>query len=419
MYSQNVGLSVDCLDKSPILIIRNSKYYGGYVHNLHKYRENDMGSKLTKYLTSVSLTLALFGNVYADDATPITTHPTTKETDTKIDTQADIKVETQTEKPETKTDRKGDFVANIFWQSAYATTSGMNISRVCLDSLNNNSFYFDIEGGALGLCLYQKNMAEKAGFHMDGAGYYTELSVGSPSFYKLGFKFASQKTNAKANIGHDEVASDYLSFGSYWEVHLFKGKFILAGNGLYSRGLHYLNHTHRKLLGACCASFESQTIGSALSFYFPLKAIKNDRLTVMPFFRLQAVLSRHDPFTEQGARVRTFSGSPKFDEFLDTSLPFGLHSQLAFHGRFPSIWELEVAYKPSTQRQLPVVSSKLVADDGTWVSTPTNVSRRAVSVNLRNETQVLKYLNMHVDYQCDLSSSTRSHYLLAGGKLSF
>ncbi|WP_375793527.1 autotransporter outer membrane beta-barrel domain-containing protein [Chlamydia sp. 12-01] len=356
-----------------------------------------MGSKLTKYLTSISLTLALFSNVYADDADQTSTNPTTKEI-------------------EIKTDRKGDFVGNIFWQSAYAATSGMNISRVSLESLSDKSFYFDIEGGALGLCLYQQDVEEKAGFHMDGAGYYTGITFGSPSLYKIGFKFATQHTNANANIGHDEVASDYLSLGSYWEIHCFKGKFILAGNYLYTHGFHELNHTHRQLLGACYGSFESQTVGSALSFYFPLKARTNDRLTVIPFLRYQAFVSKQDKFTEEGARVRTFV-TP--DALVDVSLPFGLHNKLAFHGRCPSIWELEVAYKPTLLRQTPLVGSVLVADDGSWISSPTDVNYHAFSVNLKNETRLFKHLHINFDYQCDISSSTCSHYILGGGKLSF
>ncbi|BAE81504.1 polymorphic outer membrane protein [Chlamydia felis Fe/C-56] len=356
-----------------------------------------MGSKITKYLTSISLTFALFGNLYADDEPQPPADQTTQE----------VKI---------KTDRKGDFVANILWQNTYATTSGMNASRISLESLCDTSVYFDLEGGALGLCLNQHNMEEKSGFHMDGSGYYAGISCGSPSLYKIGVKFVSQHTNAKAHLGHDEVATDYLSLGGFWEVHGFKGRLIVVGNYLYTHGFHNLNHTHRQLIGACHASFESQTVGSALSFYFPLKARTNNRLTVIPFFRYQAFASKQNDFKEKGARVRSFV-TP--DSLVDISVPFGLHNKLAFHGYFPSLWELEVSYKPTLLRQKHLVGSVLVADDGTWISSPTEVCYHAFSINLKNETQVFKHLHINFDYQCDASSSTCSHYILAGGKLVF
>ncbi len=356
-----------------------------------------MGSKITKYLISISLTCALFTALYADDASQTSDNQPTK----------DIQI---------KTDHKGDFVSNIFWQSTYATVSGMNAFRVSLESLSDTSFYFDIEGGVLGLCLYQQNIEEKLGFHMDGAGYYTGISFGSPSLYKIGFKCVAQHANAKANVGYNEVATDYLSLGSHWQVHCFRGKLILTGNYLYTQGNHQINHTHRKLLGACYGSFESQTVGSSLACYFPLKARTNNRLTVTPFFCYQACISKQGNFKEKGARIRTFATT---EDLVDVSLPLGLHNTLVFHGCCPSLWELEVAYKPTVLRQTPLVGSVLVADNGIWISSPTEVSYHAFSINLKNDIRLLKHLHINCNYQCDISSSTCSHYLLAGGKLSF
>ncbi|AZU10432.1 autotransporter outer membrane beta-barrel domain-containing protein [Chlamydia psittaci] len=354
-----------------------------------------MISTITKYLTSISLTFALFTNLYAEDASQ------TSEVQESQDTQI-------------KTDQKGDFISNIFWQSTYATLCGMNTSKVSLESLSNRAF--NIEVGALGLCLYQKDIADKQGFHMDGAGYYAGISGESASMYKVGFHCVIQQANANANASHNEVATDYLSLGSHWQINCFRGKLILTGNYLYTQGNHQINHTHSELLGACYGSFESQTMGNTLSCYFPLKARTNHRLTVTPFLRYQAFSSKLNNFKEQGARIRTFVPSKGL---LDVSFPFGLHNTLVFQGCCPSLWELEVTYKPTVIRRTPSVSSVLVADKGMWISSPTDVSYHAFSINLKNDIRLLKHLHIKCNYQCDISSSTCSHYLLAGGKLSF
>ncbi|WP_139414782.1 autotransporter outer membrane beta-barrel domain-containing protein [Chlamydia abortus] len=362
-----------------------------------------MKSTITKYLTSISLTFALCANLYAEDTDHASEIQEIQETQ-----------DTQTQTDHIKTDHKGDFVSNIFWQSAYATTCAMHTTKVSLESPSDRAF--NIEGGALGLCLYQKDSAEKRGFHMDGGGYYLGISGESASRCKIDVRCAIQEANANANASHNEVATSYLSVGSHFQINCFQGKLILSGDCFYTEGNHRINHTNRKLLGACHGSFESQTVGSSLSCYFPLRAKTNHRLAVTPFFGYQTVSSRLNSFKEHGARIRTFVSS---ENLVDISFPFGLHNRLVFQGCCPSLWELEVAYKPNAVRRTPLVGSVLVADKNVWISSPTDVSYHAFSINFKNEIQLLKYLHINCNYHCDVSSSTCSHYLLAGGKLSF
>ncbi|AFS22108.1 autotransporter outer membrane beta-barrel domain-containing protein [Chlamydia psittaci] len=354
-----------------------------------------MKSTITKYLTSISLTFALCTNLYADDASQ------TSEIQENQDTQIQI-------------DHKSDSVSNIFWQSTYATMCGMNAGRVSVDSLSDRAF--NIEGGALGLCLYQKDDIEKRGFHMDGTGFYTGISAEAASRYKVGFHFVAQNTHAMANASHNEITTDYLSLGSQWQINCFQGKLILVGNYLYTLGNHQINPTDSQRVEDCCDAFESQTIGNSLSCYFPIKAKTNHRLTVTPFVCYQAFSSRLNKIQEQSTYLQTLLAS---DVFLDVSLPFGLHNALVFHGCCPSVWELQVAYKPTVFRTVPVVDSIVVADNSSWTSSPIDVSYHAFSINFRNNIQLLKHLHINCNYQCDISSSTCNHYLLAGGKLSF
>ncbi|WP_348663829.1 autotransporter outer membrane beta-barrel domain-containing protein [Chlamydia vaughanii] len=322
----------------------------------------------------------------------------------------------ETENLSTQMDARGQFIANAYWQSIYASRLAQLTARSYSQTLKDE-FYFDIEAGLLGLCLCQKNLEGQNGFHMDSTGLYTGLYIGRPSKYKFGLVVASQLANAKEKQGHNESETQYLSLSSHLEGHGFDGRLIVVNRNTLTVGVTDFNSTQQGLLGACYGSFNGGSAISSLYFYFPIKAKTNDRLTIMPFIGYVMSVAQQNGFEEEGVRPRVYETG---DAVLsDLSLPFGIYNKLAFRGCCPSLWEIEVSYKPTIARKDPSIGTLFVADKKYWVSQPTSVCHHNASLHLKNETQLLKFFHINLDYQCDFSSTTRSHYILGGAKLSF
>lgn len=301
--------------------------------------------------------------------------------------------------------RQGDIVANILWQSAYATTANLRSL-----SLTDTNATFSAAGHGLGLFIHQRSSKNLHGFHSHATGYAVNTTATSVTNHKISVGFSQSFSRLKESQTHNTIISHDYFAGAKFDAPFFHEKLSTFLSFAYAYTAHKLTNVK-----ASRALFHSHTLGSQLSLALSPQNVTRS-LQTTPFATLQAIHASNEAFTEEGAHARKFS---TLDPLINLSMLLGLRSSWEKSHHVPMLWELELAYVPTLYRQKPKIYTMLLSSLGTWNTFAAPVAYNALYARMKSTAKIFDYMNISIQYSGEISTSTQSHFLQAGGQLQF
>ncbi|WP_348663812.1 polymorphic outer membrane protein middle domain-containing protein [Chlamydia vaughanii] len=302
-------------------------------------------------------------------------------------------------------------IANTLWQTFYSTMSGLRSLPAATIEEENPAFEFSSQG--LGISINQRNRYGKKGFRMESGGYSVGTSSETETHHKLAFSFAQQFSRVKEKITSNKVSSRNYFAGAQIRLPWLHENIVTTGSVAYSYGDHKAKHSYKEDAKNSEGSFYTHSFAAVINCSLQANAYP---FIINPFIEAIAFRSSFSTFEETGEFIRKFS----LDRPLHTlTIPMGISTQWHQETRFSSIWHLKLAYQPLVYKKSPRVLTKLLASNGMWFSSGTQVSRSAIAANLKNETFLSSYLKIFLNYHGEFSSSTFSNYLSIGSSIIF
>lgn len=302
-------------------------------------------------------------------------------------------------------ERQGDIVASALWQSLLTTSA--NLRSLSSDKTNS---IFSASGHGLGLFIHQRGSKNLHGFHSHATGYTANTAATSVTNHKISLGFSQSFSRLKESQTQNTISSHDYFAGAKFDAPFFHEKLATFLSLAYAYTSHKLTNAK-----ASSALFHSHTLGSQLSVALSPQNVTRS-LQTTPFATLQAIHSSNEAFTEEGTYARKFA---TLDPLVNLSMLLGVRSSWENSHHVPTLWELELAYVPTLYRQKPKISTTLLSSLGTWNTFAAPVAYNALYARIKNTAQIFNYMNISIQYSGEVSSSTQSHFLQAGGQLQF
>ncbi|WP_100934650.1 polymorphic outer membrane protein middle domain-containing protein [Candidatus Chlamydia corallus] len=302
-------------------------------------------------------------------------------------------------------ERRGEFIANTLWQSAYTALAGLQ----ALPSWNEEKVLAASLQG-IGLLVHQKSREGYKGFRSHTTGYST-TSCG-----KLSLGFAQFFSKTKEQESQNRISSHTYFSGMRLGSTLLKEWVSLSLSFAYTFSSQHTHTIYHDLLkGSSDGSFYNHTLGGTLSCVF-LPQPQGHTLQIYPFITALAIRGDLATFKESGDHAREFS---THHPLTNISLPVGIRASWKTWHQVPMFWLTEISYRPTLYRQDPELHSKLLISGGTWTSHATPVAYNILAIKVRNNIQIFPKVILSLDYFADISSSTLSQYLNAASIIRF
>lgn len=302
-------------------------------------------------------------------------------------------------------ERQGDIVANILWQSAYTTTANL-----LMLSLTDANAIFSATGHGLRMFVHQRDSQHLHGFHSHTTGYALHSTVTSVTNHKISLGFSQSFSRLKESQTRNTITSHNYFTGAKFDAPFLYEKLSTFLSLAYAFASHKLVN-----VSSSQALFHSHTLGSQFSLALSPQNVTRSLQTI-PFATLQAIHASNEAFTETGSYARQFS---TLDPLINLSMLLGIRSSWENFHHVPTLWEAELAYVPTLYRQKPKISTMLLTSLGEWNTFASPVTYHAFSIRVKNTAQIFDYMNISMHYFGEISTSTQSHYLQAGGQLKF
>ncbi|KZN27738.1 polymorphic outer membrane protein middle domain-containing protein [Chlamydia pecorum] len=302
-------------------------------------------------------------------------------------------------------ERQGDIVASALWQSLLTTSANLRSL-----SSDKTSSIFSASGHGLGLFIHQRGSKNLHGFHSHATGYSANTAATSVTNHKISLSFSQSFSRLKESQTHNTISSHDYFAGAKFDAPFFHEKLSTFLSLAYAYTSHKLTNVK-----ASSALFHSHTLGSQFSLALSPQNVTRS-LQTTPFATLQAIHASNEAFTEEGTYARQFS---TLDPLVNLSMLLGVRSSWENSHHVPMLWELELAYVPTLYRQKPKISTMLLSSLGTWNTFAAPVAYNALYARMKSTAQIFDYMNISIQYSGEISSSTQSHFLQAGGQLQF
>ncbi|AGW39621.1 polymorphic membrane protein [Chlamydia pecorum P787] len=302
-------------------------------------------------------------------------------------------------------ERQGDIVASALWQSLLTTSANLRSL-----SSDKTSSIFSASGHGLGLFIHQRGSKNLHGFHSHATGYAVNTTATSVTNHKISVGFSQSFSRLKESQTQNTISSHDYFAGAKFDAPFFHEKLSTFLSLAYAYTAHKLTNVK-----ASSALFHSHTLGSQFSLALSPQNVTRS-LQTTPFATLQAIHASNEAFTEEGTYARQFS---TLDPLVNLSMLLGVRSSWENSHHVPMLWELELAYVPTLYRQKPKISTMLLSSLGTWNTFAAPVAYNALYARMKSTAKIFDYMNISIQYSGEISSSTQSHFLQAGGQLKF
>ncbi len=301
--------------------------------------------------------------------------------------------------------RQGDIVASALWQSLLTTSANLRSL-----SSDKTSSIFSASGHGLGLFIHQRGSKNLHGFHSHATGYAVNTTATSVTNHKISVGFSQSFSRLKESQTQNTISSHDYFAGAKFDAPFFHEKLATFLSLAYAYTSHKLTNVK-----ASSALFHSHTLGSQFSLALSPQNVTRS-LQTTPFATLQAIHASNEAFTEEGTYARQFS---TLDPLVNLSMLLGVRSSWENSHHVPMLWELELAYVPTLYRQKPKISTMLLSSLGTWNTFAAPVAYNALYARMKSTAKIFDYMNISIQYSGEISTSTQSHFLQAGGQLQF
>ncbi|WP_348663823.1 polymorphic outer membrane protein middle domain-containing protein [Chlamydia vaughanii] len=308
---------------------------------------------------------------------------------------------------------KTPLVANALWQTFYTTMSGLQ--SLPSITLGEQESAFEFSGQGLGITVRQRTKNQIYGFRMESAGYAVGTSSRTLENQKLAFAFSQHFSQVQEKISDNKLSTKNYFGGMQVHFPLFNERILTSGSLAYCYGDHKLKNFYKEDDKASQGSFYSHSFAATINCFLPFLFIGNE-FTLAPFVEAIAFRSTISSFEETGDFIRKFSS---LRPLRTLTTPVGIAMQWEQNSNTPTIWKLELAYKPIVHKQYPKILTTLLASNGMWASYGTPITRHSFTTSLNNETLIFNNLKIFMNYHGEISSSTFSNYLKAGSSMHF
>lgn len=301
-------------------------------------------------------------------------------------------------------------IANAIWESVYALIPGMRFNCCPGDST--------ISGQLLGMVHVQNDNNNLPGYHMRAKAYWVEAAHVGLCNRKLSFHIGQAFSHVKEKHTKHKLASKNYSATLKMTSPMCREIINIATCLGYSFGSHISKCTYVDGKNAI-GDFESHAIGASARFFKPF--ILGSYVEVSPFVETRCFHAFLSSFVENTA-VKTDVRRFNFNHpFWDFTTPIGVHVLPQKEDScypHPS-WSCSVAYQPTWYRKKPALKITKVVSKGSWISSGTDVSKHAISLNITSELRPLPFLRTTCSYEGTFSTTTVCNYMTLKGALSF
>ncbi|CRI35839.1 Probable outer membrane protein pmp16 [Chlamydia pneumoniae] len=308
---------------------------------------------------------------------------------------------------------QGDLATTPLWQSFHTMFSLLRSYNRTGDSDIERPF-LEIQGIADGLFVHQNSIPGAPGFRIQSTGYSLQASSETSLHQKISLGFAQFFTRTKEIGSSNNVSAHNTVSSLYVELPWFQEAFATSTVLAYGYGDHHLHSLHPSHQEQAEGTCYSHTLAAAIGCSFPWQ--QKSYLHLSPFVQAIAIRSHQTAFEEIGDNPRKFVSQKPF---YNLTLPLGIQGKWQSKFHVPTEWTLELSYEPVLYQQNPQIGVTLLASGGSWDILGHNYVRNALGYKVHNQTALFRSLDLFLDYQGSVSSSTSTHHLQAGSTLKF
>ncbi|MBQ8498480.1 polymorphic outer membrane protein middle domain-containing protein [Chlamydia sp.] len=301
--------------------------------------------------------------------------------------------------------RRGDLIANSLVHSGRNTT-------IELRSLLPDDAWFVLQGTAATLFTKQQKRLDYHGYSSTSKGYVASSQLSGTRGHKFLLAFSQSSDTMKEHITNNTIASHYYLSALCFEHPVFDRMALIA-----AAACNYGTHEIHSFYGDTKSSkgkFHSTTLGGFLRCELR-DSMSFQSITLTPF--AQTLISRTESASiqERGDLSRLFTLEQAHTNVIS---PIGIKGAYSSNTWPELSWEIELAYQPTLYWKRPLLNAILIKNNGSWMATNTPLAKHSF-YGRGSHALKFPYLKLFANYQAEVSTSTVSHYINAGGALVF
>ncbi len=271
----------------------------------------------------------------------------------------------------------------------------------------------------LGVFFHQDSRKDQKSFRHLAGGYAAGLSIkamnGSIVTFGWGQLFGKSK---------DYLISDNKELASVAAMNLQHRAYlsnrsqpVLSITGSYGRTDNRLV-TKSPVFGELKGSWRNLSLGASAELKdFAVLASKH--LLFSPFLKTDVTYARGGSTTESGTEGRKYTLEPLYNVSVIPGVTALRRTKCIEEGEEVSELDVSISYVADIYRKNPSGTATLLANNHTWSVNVSNLSKHALMVQADSKTRLSPRWWVMANYAFELRSSSRSHNVYAGTKISF
>ncbi|EPP35401.1 autotransporter beta-domain protein [Chlamydia ibidis] len=315
--------------------------------------------------------------------------------------------------------RKGEIVVNSLWASFLASQA---FSEALNDSLISDYNGVFLSGKSIGAHIFQNQKDSHEGFKGRYGGYQASLSVRYPDDACLGVAFGQLYGQIK-NVPYNAKDTKQMILSSFFgQLPIVTKK--SETNVTWKTAYTYVRNHMKTQYPSMKSKLSKSSAHWHENIYYGLLSVEHPyihwctatryiakKFELTGFLAAEMVGGWQQAFIETGALARKFSRGYGHN----LALPIGFYSQwYSPFAKAPSTVTLKLAYKPDIYRVDPHNDMTIVANQESFATHGTSISRHGIYLELNDSIELQKHVTAFIDYVLDARKGYTSHRLSTG-----
>ncbi len=285
--------------------------------------------------------------------------------------------------------------------------------------LVDDSFGHRTWASGLGVFFHQDSRKDQKSFRHLAGGYAAGLSIKAMNGSIVTFGWGQLSGKSK-----DYLISDNKELASVAAMNLQHRAYlsnrsqpVLSITGSYGRTDNRLV-TKSPVFGELKGSWRNLSLGASAELKdFAVLASKH--LLFSPFLKTDVTYARGGSTTESGTEGRKYTLEPLYNVSVIPGVTALRRTKCIEEGEEVSELDVSISYVADIYRKNPSGTATLLANNHTWSVNVSNLSKHALMVQADSKTRLSPRWWVMANYAFELRSSSRSHNVYAGTKISF